>query len=368
MRAIIVDDEQDTLQEIAGLVEQQPGFQLVGTYTNPLGVLPDLDRTRPDCAFVDIEMPGINGIDLAERLLERNPGMDIVFITAYNHYATEAFEVNALDYVLKPVHPDRLQKAVARMRKTDCPAAGPDTINVEIRTLGGFEVLAGGEPIRWNRSKARELLAYLLHFQAVKKNKQKICGDLWPDCEERKARINLQTAICALRKCLGEIGRNAITIRFSDDCYELRLGDVLYDAAQFEHLYDWCQANRDPHQASLAASLYRGDYLDGEDWPWSQWRAETLAAKHGKLMRMLAEDYFSQGKYEEAMEAAWKLLHWQASDDTVQRLLLDCAFRTEGMGGLAHHAKLLRQLCQSQFDEGLEPLAAAYCREKGLVQ
>src|SRR5690625_2483073 len=108
MRAVLIDDEQLALDYFEKLLQEIGSFKIVAKYINPRHALEEVAQERPDVIFLDIEMPEINGIELAEQFGEIMPNTQIVFITAYDEYAVKAFELNAVDYILKPVHRDRL--------------------------------------------------------------------------------------------------------------------------------------------------------------------------------------------------------------------------------------------------------------------
>src|SRR5690606_2041089 len=103
MKAIIIDDERLALNYVEYQLQQITDVQIVGKYTDPHLGKEHVFRESVDIVFLDIHMYEINGIELAEQLLERKPRMNIVFVTAYDDYAIKAFELNAVDYILKPV-------------------------------------------------------------------------------------------------------------------------------------------------------------------------------------------------------------------------------------------------------------------------
>ena len=238
MRTILVDDELVILEELQIMLENNENIQVVGIYTDPMKVLQELSVTNPDCAFLDIEMAGISGIELAEKLSENKPEMEILFITAYNHYATQAFEVNAIDYILKPVRPERLEKALEKIHRKQKLKKPQSSHFLKIRNLGTFEVLMGNVPIKWSRSKPRELFAYLLQNEGKWVEKYKICDDLWRESEPKQAIANLQTAIWAIRKALGEAGCTQVKIDYSHGRYMLQVSDVVWDLQQFDKAYN----------------------------------------------------------------------------------------------------------------------------------
>lgn len=116
IKAIVVDDEWYNLEEVSGLVENT-GFMRVGKkYQNPLKALEEVAEISPQVAFIDVEMPEMDGITLAERLLEKNPSILVVFITAWGQYAVQAFDLNALDYIMKPIKLERFNRMIEKIR------------------------------------------------------------------------------------------------------------------------------------------------------------------------------------------------------------------------------------------------------------
>ncbi|WP_171056346.1 response regulator [Paenibacillus sinopodophylli] len=361
MRALIVDDEYETLEELKALLLEN-GIELVGTYTNPRDALESIEESDADCVFLDIEMPGINGLDLAERLLERKPNVQIIFITAFNHYATQAFEVNALDYLLKPIHPARFAKSVQRLavNQSQEQEHGAVSGNVSIQTLGDFEVTINGHSVRWSRSKAKELLAYLLHCNGKKKHKYEICEVLWPGQEPKKALVNLQTSIYALRKCLGTLSPDIFYLAFSDDCYSLTIGHLSLDVREFELQYDALLVNPSQTLLENAASLYHGDYMGNQDWPWSQLSQVSLSQKYEDVLKWLAKNSYEEERFGSSIEWCMKLLVRQPIKE-IQLLLLRSAYTGGGLSELRRLADWLEQLCVQEFDIDMDAAASAYC-------
>jgi two-component system LytT family response regulator len=121
MRVLIVDDEPLARRELRRLLGALPGVQVAGEAGDVDEARARIEELSPDVVFLDIQMPGGSGFDLLAQL-DRVPR--IVFTTAYDHYAVKAFDVNALDYLLKPVEPERLAAALRKMESS--PLAGPD--------------------------------------------------------------------------------------------------------------------------------------------------------------------------------------------------------------------------------------------------
>jgi DNA-binding LytR/AlgR family response regulator len=115
LKAIVVDDEAPAREELIYILEKSNKVKVVGEASYGLQVL-DLNRKhKPDIIFLDIKMPGISGIEVADMLLKEPHISYVVFITAYEEYALDAFEVNAIDYILKPISEERLNKTIDRI-------------------------------------------------------------------------------------------------------------------------------------------------------------------------------------------------------------------------------------------------------------
>jgi two-component system LytT family response regulator len=130
MKALIIDDERLARAELRRLLEKHPEVEIVGEARDAEDALNQIRRMEPELLFLDIQMPGSNGFELLAQL-DRVPL--VVFTTAYDDYALKAFEVNALDYLLKPVAPERLAAALAKIASTKSrtPVAGDQQIFVK---------------------------------------------------------------------------------------------------------------------------------------------------------------------------------------------------------------------------------------------
>jgi two-component system, LytTR family, response regulator LytT len=117
LRAVLVDDERLAREELGYLLDQIGGVEVVGQAENGPDAVATIDRLQPDVVFLDVQMPGLTGFEVARRLVDTDAGAQIVFVTAFDQRAIEAFEVNAVDYLLKPVDPARLDTAVQRARR-----------------------------------------------------------------------------------------------------------------------------------------------------------------------------------------------------------------------------------------------------------
>jgi two-component system response regulator LytT len=137
LRVMVVDDEQLARDELCYQLGQLSEVEVVAQAGNGLEALSAVDRHDPDLVFLDIQMPGLSGFEVARRLLEREEQQSpaLVFVTAFDQHAIEAFEVNAVDYLLKPVDAARLEQALARARRRLSSDRGGDPVNDQIERI-----------------------------------------------------------------------------------------------------------------------------------------------------------------------------------------------------------------------------------------
>src|SRR6201993_966602 len=118
INTIIVDDEKPAREELAFLLKAFPEIHLLAQGKNGLDAVTLIKEHSPDLVFLDVQMPGLDGFGVLQKLVERKMKVPhVVFATAFDHYAVQAFDVNAVDYVLKPFDKARISKAIQRAKK-----------------------------------------------------------------------------------------------------------------------------------------------------------------------------------------------------------------------------------------------------------
>lgn len=267
---ILVDDERPALDLLAHLLSAFPQVKILAQCQKPAEALARIADLKPDAVFLDIEMPGINGIELASGLEDIHPGIQIVFVTAYNTYALQAFEVCALDYLLKPVEMDRLEKTVSRLHSVSASYQPPDTSAKADRQLASIGMLgkwlvsdASGQLVRWPTSRVEELLACLLLNRTVI-SKWQLMDLLWPDADGKHAEQNLYSTIYRLKKTLREYDLN-IAVEVDKGSYRLSVAPgMVWD---IRILRD--NAGRSDLASLLKAiAAYQDELLTDREWIW----------------------------------------------------------------------------------------------------
>lgn len=271
-------------------------------FTEPADALAYLEENETDAAFLDIEMPGMDGIELATRMLDLQPGISIVFVTAYNQYAVEAFRLNALDYLLKPVSAERLRETIGRLEKQ--PVIPQAFKSLSVRSFGNFSVAAGETEVKFRTEKAAELMAFMIDSRGNFISRDKIIDSLWEDFDGDRAVVHFNTTLHNMKKALSAIGIR-LPIIYDRGNYRLVTEDVESDYFTFCALVDHNKTidSMNISECELAAVLYTGSYLSGWEYPWVTGKRILLEDTYIQLLLEIAEYYISSGNGKRA--ACW---------------------------------------------------------------
>jgi two-component system response regulator LytT len=148
INTIIVDDEKPARDELAFLLKGFPEINVIGQGKNGVEAVALIKEHSPDLVFLDVQMPGLDGFGVLKKLVERRVKVPhVVFATAFDHYAVQAFDVNAVDYVLKPFDKARIAKAIQRARKEmDTQTTTTDRLEQLVNQLGATK--QAGQPVK----------------------------------------------------------------------------------------------------------------------------------------------------------------------------------------------------------------------------
>lgn len=179
MNILIIDDELPAVKNLERAVKEAKPDALIYTSEEYEDALRICEDNRIDVAFIDVEMPGTDGLSLAKKMKNIRPVINIIIATAYEKYSIDAFRIFASGYLLKPVSVDDVKNVLANLRN---PVVDDNT-GLYIQCFGHFEVFYNGEIIPFGRSKAKEVLAYLVDRRGAAVNNAEICAVIFEDEE-----------------------------------------------------------------------------------------------------------------------------------------------------------------------------------------
>jgi two-component SAPR family response regulator len=176
MRIIAVDDEKIALEALAGAIKAIVAEDEVVTFRYPEDALEYAKENPCDIAFLDIEMVGMSGIELAEELKKYNSEINIVFCTGYGNYRGAAFDLHASGYLMKPITPEKVKRELENLRRPIL-----EKKRLKVQTFGNFEVYVDGKPLAFKYRRSKELFAYLIDRVGAMCTVGEIIGILFED-------------------------------------------------------------------------------------------------------------------------------------------------------------------------------------------
>jgi Response regulator containing CheY-like receiver and SARP domains len=265
LRVAAADDERHALERFEKLVNDIEGVETCGLFDDGKQLLEYLAKNPVDAVFLDIEMPEMSGLDLCEEVLNVQPDCAVVFITAFNQYAVEAFELNAVDYIMKPLTGKRLDVTMERILKRNRLESAHS--KPKIQCFGSFEIFVDGRVLLWKNSKAKEILAFLVHKEGVPVSWDVITSSVWPDTDFEKAHANFHATMYLLRKFLSESGIPDI-LENARGNYRIRREKVSCDYYEVKQLSGTKKAE--------TLANFEGGYMEENGYEWAYGRQADL--------------------------------------------------------------------------------------------
>ncbi len=245
MIAIAVDDEILMLGALAAAIKASPDISEVSQFSDCDEALAFVKENSVDIAFLDINMRGMGGLALAEKIIGSSPNCKIVFCTGYEEYAIPAFKLHASGYLMKPVSAKDVQAEIDNIkgiRNSEKP--------LTVKCFGTFEVFAKGEKLTFKRSKTKELFAFLIDRNGAGVTVAEIGVALWENDEDQKNHNYVHQLFRDLRQSLEAVGAEEI---FERNNYFYSINPEKLDCDYFAYL-----KNGKPE--------FRGEYMSQYGW------------------------------------------------------------------------------------------------------
>lgn len=248
---LVVDDERNALNGLVQLIREMLPDADVQGFLRSDEALSHAREHAPDAVFLDIAMPGMDGVTLADELKKRYPFVNIIFTTGYSEYAQEAFALHASGYIMKPVTREKVEEELSHLRYTE----DTGTKRMRVQAFGAFEVFVDGEPLSFRYQKTKELLALLVDQRGALVSNREIVQRLFPeDGGDERAHFSYVNNLRAdLVSTLAEKG--------IEDCVDSRYGSVSIRTGSFD--CDYYTFLRD---GTRPAGCADGDYMNRYAW------------------------------------------------------------------------------------------------------
>ena len=253
MNVIAVDDELLALVSIEDSIRKAIPEAVLSCFDSPNRAIQYAGENKIDLAFLDIEMGGMNGLQLAKNLKEINPRINIIFTTGYSQYAPDAFTIHASGYLMKPVSEEAVREAMDFLFH---PVDPPLSKRIRIQTFGNFEIFVDEKPLVFSRSKTKEMLAYLVMQRGARCGNNEIVAVIWENKQDSPSLQNqYRHLVMDLKKTLTAVSAEEILVQqrgtiavlpgsFSCDLYDFLdadAGSVNRYMGEFMSQYSWAE-------------------------------------------------------------------------------------------------------------------------------
>ena len=247
MNILIVEDEPILLDGMVEVVRHCEPDAEIAACASGEEALEAASRTNYDVAFLDIEMPDMNGVSLARKLKDLAPGLNLIFATAHPQYTGRAMDMHASGYILKPVTEEKVRRELEDLRH---PVGNNSLLGIQ--AFGNFEVFYKSKPLRFRYSKTKEMLAYLVDRKGALVSGKEIQAVLWEESGEDKSSYYKQ-----LRKDLFDTLREA---GCEDALVGVRGALAVVPRSVICDYFMWLQ------KKPGSEDLYRGEYMQQYSW------------------------------------------------------------------------------------------------------
>ena len=216
MIAIAVDDEALMLGALVSAIEASPDISEVNKFSNCEKALEFVKENHVDIAFLDINMRGMGGLALAEKILSASPDCKIVFCTGYEEYAIPAFKLHASGYLMKPISAEDVQGEIDNII-----GVRHKERQITVKCFGNFEVYVKNQKLMFKRLKTKELFAFLVDRNGAGMTAKQICAVLFPDdTDDNKNAAYLRQLVLDLKNTLRSVGAESVLCH-ETPCYRI---------------------------------------------------------------------------------------------------------------------------------------------------
>ncbi len=254
MKIIAVDDEKLALEGLMTEIALAAPEAEINGFRSGGDALSYCDGQKTvDVAFLDIEMRGMSGLSLGEKLLDRYPDLNLIYTTGYSEYAVEAIGMRCSGYILKPVTADKIRRELSNLRN---PIKEDEDKKLYARAFGKFDVYLDGRPVKFRYQKTKEMLAYLIDRKGELVSNADLVSVLWEDDSPDSSHISyLKNIRTDLIKTLEEGG--------CTDCFVRTRGEIGIVPSAIEcDYYDYLE-NKGVEGADV---LFKGEYMSQYSW------------------------------------------------------------------------------------------------------
>lgn len=252
MITIAVDDQESTAREIVKMMTEIDPKGTHSAFSDYRSALKYCQDNKPDVAWLDIEMPGMSGLELSMEVKKLSPRTNIIFVTGHERFAYQSFQLHASGFILKPAKREDLERELSNLRN---PVEREKTGLIRVQCFGNFEVFdKKGQPVRFKRSKDKELLAAMIDRRGAMCSVGELSSMIFEDRDDNsKIKKQMHVYISSLKDDLKQVGAESVLVKgwnaYGVDC-------SLIDCDYLDYLKG----------DSIAVNSFMGEYMIQYSW------------------------------------------------------------------------------------------------------
>jgi len=376
LKAVIVENEELSLSLLSFQLNKTKEFSSIKGFSLPTEALKMIPLVKPDVIFIDIEIPSMSGIVLAQKLRSMKIDTPIIFVSAHKKYAYEAFRVNAFYYLLKPFSMNELQQTLTNLKKLIIIPEPilPVVTNIEelpqvnIRCFGKFEILSNnGNLIKWSSKKSKELFAYFILHKEQQIDKWMIGDALWPNNNDKQVNSDFHTTLFRLRNILEKEG-----IDFQIGSEKGKKHGYIYEPKSIEcdvykfdkFLAQNMKVNSDTIQEfEEIKQLFGGELFNDIENLWCIPDRVKYLQKMLDILEDIGIYYYQNNDYKNALQTFMQSLDLDHTCEATHQKILEVLFLSKDKKGLMNHFRKYKSYLKKDMDAEPDAVTLALYKE-----
>lgn len=355
MNAFVIDDEPLCLEDLAWQLSKYSDIEVMGKYGDPLEARKAIVSLRPDVVFLDIDMPQMNGFELAQEIQALRTGVVVIFVTAYKKYALEAYNAYPLDFLVKPVSKTRLDETIEQLRRQYklLHPANEKQPDFRIQCFGTFEILSEND-VHFPTRRVKELLLYLITRRGVAATRDEMLDALFDRSNDRNTVNNLYVTLSRLRVLLNCWDGDQTKIKLTSD-NALLIAPGVCDYIDFITFarQNASISKQSAQEAARLLKLCAGPYLANEPYEWCVDSGDEAETEFERISLELGDCYLADNRLEEAEAVLSALLSRNPLSTDGYSSLLRLYIRTGNRTSFAVRYREYARTLKNEF--GLKP-------------
>ncbi len=353
MKTVIIDNDVAAINHLEYILEEIDLTTIVSKHTCPLKAEKEIIKIRPDLIILESNFKEIDGLTLAKKIEKEFADIKIIFVTSHQNIKIEAFELNQVDFIFKPLEKQRINQVLKKFT-SNFLMKNQETIPL-ISCFKNFKYIELQEndrinqiDLNWRTKHAKEIFAYLITHKKINVRKDVLIEMFWPEIPLKEAYHNLYTNIYFIRNTLKKSGI-AILINNNADSYTLNLKNVKTD---FEFLVEKIEKYKDVDIAKLekAMDLYQGHFLEEENYLWADYKMQKYRLIWLETMEYIIETHRKENNIHRAIINALALQNIDPYLEQTYYILMELFSELRDFSSIKNQYKRLEEMLKEEYN------------------